>query len=73
MLLVPRWRVRPWVPIIALCVALAAVAPPVILLSKGKQAPPIHDISTDTSDPPAFEALREAALLATKWRFRRPI
>jgi len=60
MLLVPRWRVRPWVPIVALCVALAAVAPPMILLSKGKQVPPIHDITTDVADPPAFEALREA-------------
>jgi uncharacterized protein (DUF1499 family) len=60
LLAVPRWRPRPWVPILALCMALAAVAPPMILLAKAKQVPPIHDITTDTADAPAFVALREA-------------
>ena len=55
----PSWRVRPWVPILALCIALATVAPPMLLLSQAKQVPPIHDITTDVADPPAFEALRE--------------
>jgi uncharacterized protein (DUF1499 family) len=57
LLVVPRWRVRPWVPVLALCIALAAVAPPLILLSKAKAVPPIHDITTDSFDPPVFVAL----------------
>jgi uncharacterized protein (DUF1499 family) len=54
---VPRWRVRPWLPILALCVALVAMAPPLIALGRAKAVPPIHDITTDTDDPPAFVAL----------------
>jgi uncharacterized protein (DUF1499 family) len=57
LLVVPRWRVRPWVPVLALCIALAAVAPPLIALSHAKAVPPIHDITTDTFDPPVFVAL----------------
>ena len=59
LLAVPRWRVRPWVPILALCLALATVAPPMILLSNAKSVPPIHDITTDAADPPEFVALKE--------------
>jgi uncharacterized protein (DUF1499 family) len=57
LLAVPKWRARPWVPVIALCIALTAVAPPLIMLSRAKSVPPIHDISTDLNDPPAFVAL----------------
>jgi uncharacterized protein (DUF1499 family) len=57
MLAVPRWRSRPWVPLVALIVALLAIAPPLIMLEQAKGYPPIHDISTDTFDPPAFVAL----------------
>ena len=56
---VPRFRGRPWLPVVALCIALAAVAPPLILLGKAKGVPPIHDVTTDTADPPAFVALLE--------------
>ena len=56
---VPRFRGRPWIPVVALCVALAAVAPPLILVGKAKAVPPIHDVTTDTADPPAFVALLE--------------
>lgn len=59
LLAVPRWRARPWIPLVALCIALAAIAPPLILLSQAKQVPPIHDITTDVTDPPAFVALAE--------------
>jgi uncharacterized protein (DUF1499 family) len=59
LLAVPKWRARPWLPVLALCIALAAVAPPLILLNQAKAVPPIHDITTDTDDPPAFEALLE--------------
>jgi uncharacterized protein (DUF1499 family) len=57
---VPKWRVRPWLPVLALCIALLAVAPPLILLGQAKAVPPIHDITTDVADPPAFVALLEA-------------
>jgi uncharacterized protein (DUF1499 family) len=53
----PRWRHRPWVPLVALCFALAAAAPPLILLEHAKKAPLIHDITTDPFDPPGFETL----------------
>jgi uncharacterized protein (DUF1499 family) len=57
LLAVPRWRQRPWLPLLALCFGLVAVVPPVILLNQAKSAPPIHDITTDYFDPPAFKAL----------------
>lgn len=42
----------------------AMLAMPYLHWQRAQQAPPIHDITTDTEDPPAFEALaaaREAA------------
>jgi uncharacterized protein (DUF1499 family) len=57
LLVVPRWRARPWVPVLALCIALAAIAPPLILLQHAKSLPEIHDITTDYFDPPVFVAL----------------
>ena len=57
LLVVPRWRARPWVPVVALCYALVAFVPPIILLNQAKSVPPIHDITTDPFDPPAFNAL----------------
>jgi uncharacterized protein (DUF1499 family) len=59
LLAVPKWRTRPWLPLLALCIALVAVAPPLILLGQAKAVPPIHDITTDVADPPAFVALLE--------------
>jgi uncharacterized protein (DUF1499 family) len=59
LLAVPKWRVRPWLPVLALCIALLAIAPPLILLGRAKAVPPIHDITTDVADPPAFVALLE--------------
>ena len=56
MSVLPRWR-APGVPLLALCFALAALAPPLIFRSEARHVPPIHDISTDTQDPPAFVAL----------------
>jgi len=54
---VPRWRSRPWVPLVALCLGLAAMAPPLIFRAQASHVPPIHDITTDAQDPPAFMAL----------------
>jgi len=56
----PRWRARPWVPLLALAFGLAAAAPAVAMLMKAKSLPYIHDITTDTDDPPAFVALLAA-------------
>ena len=57
LLVVPRWRIRSWVPVLALCFGVAAAAPPMILLEHAKAVPPIHDITTDVFDPPQFVAL----------------
>ncbi len=53
----PRFRPRPWVPLLALCLGLAALTPPLILREQARQVPPIHDITTDTANPPVFVAL----------------
>jgi uncharacterized protein (DUF1499 family) len=53
----PRHRARPWLPITALCIGLLAAAPPLIFRGKAKSVPPIHDITTDMNDPPAFVTL----------------
>lgn len=57
MLALPRWRSRPWVPLVALILALLAIAPPLIMRNQAKEYPAIHDITTDAFDPPAFVAL----------------
>jgi uncharacterized protein (DUF1499 family) len=57
LMVVPRWRARPWVPLVALAYALVAFVPPLLLLEQAKKAPPIHDITTDPFDPPVFNAL----------------
>lgn len=54
---VPRWRPGLALALVALCFALAALAPPMVLRAEARKVPPIHDISTDTDDPPAFVAL----------------
>jgi uncharacterized protein (DUF1499 family) len=56
----PRHRARLWMPLAALAAALVAVVPPLLILSQAKSVPPIHDITTDAADPPAFVALLEA-------------
>src|SRR3954452_22965506 len=58
LLAVPRWRVRPWVPLATLIFALLALTPPLILRHQARGVPPIHDITTDSANPPAFVALR---------------
>ena len=42
---------------LALVLGLAAAGPPLVLYSHAKGLPPIHDISTDTVDPPTFVAV----------------
>jgi uncharacterized protein (DUF1499 family) len=38
----------------AMLIGLVTMSGPMILMARGKQAPPIHDISTDTDNPPQF-------------------
>jgi uncharacterized protein (DUF1499 family) len=57
LLVVPKWRVRPWVPVVALVFAAIAFVPPILLLEKAKSLPAIHDITTDPFDPPVFNSL----------------
>lgn len=50
--------------LLALVASLIAVGVPYQMRSQAQSVPPIHDITTDTADPPAFEAiapLREEA------------
>ena len=42
---------------IAIVIALVAAAGPLWLTWSGSRVPPIHDISTDTTNPPAFVAI----------------
>lgn len=42
---------------LALVLGLAAAAPPLALFAQAKGLPPIHDITTDTDDPPTFAAV----------------
>lgn len=59
---IPRWRKGAWVSVAALCAGVAAAAPPILLLKEAEALVPIHDITTDPFDPPAFVALRGARL-----------
>jgi uncharacterized protein (DUF1499 family) len=52
-----RARGRSLLGLIALAIALTAVAIPVRLQRMAAAAPPIHDISTDTANPPTFDAV----------------
>ncbi len=56
----PRWRPGVGVALVALCVALAAWVPGTLFRLQAARVPPIHDITTDPADPPAFVALAEA-------------
>jgi uncharacterized protein (DUF1499 family) len=41
----------------AIVIGLATIAGPFTLMSRAKRVPPIHDISTDTDNPPQFVAV----------------
>lgn len=43
--------------LIAVVLGLIAFVPPLMFAQKAKSVPAIHDISTDTANPPAFQAL----------------
>ena len=43
--------------VIALLLSAIAIAMPLSMMNKGKSVPPIHDISTDLTNPPNFVAI----------------
>ena len=43
--------------VIALLLSAIAIAMPLSMMNKGKSVPPIHDISTDLTNPPEFVAI----------------
>ncbi|ATJ81522.1 DUF1499 domain-containing protein [Halomonas beimenensis] len=55
---------RRWKPTLVSVLVVAAVVGMVAVpwqhMQRGQRVPPIHDITTDLADPPAFEALAEA-------------
>jgi uncharacterized protein (DUF1499 family) len=62
--LVGAWITRPGAPRRGLAIALAGVAAggiafgvPFVMLQNAKSTPPIHDITTDTENPPRFVAI----------------
>ena len=59
MLIDPRQRTRIWMPVTASLLAIAAIAPPLMMLSTAKSLPLIHDVSTDLAEPPPFVSLME--------------
>ena len=42
---------------VAALLGVAAAAPPMLFLKAARGVPPIHDITTDVADPPAFDKL----------------
>ena len=48
---------RPWAAVLAVVVAGTVVTVPLLWLRQAGSVPPIHDITTDTTDPPAFVAV----------------
>jgi uncharacterized protein (DUF1499 family) len=56
--LTPRWRpLGPALPAAVVAIAVATMAMPLWMLSVARKVPPIHDITTDTEQPPPFVAL----------------
>jgi uncharacterized protein (DUF1499 family) len=57
-LLIPRMRRGNAVPLgLALAIALGVAYPPLQGMRTARAVPPIHDITTDTAQPPAFVAI----------------
>ena len=58
LLAIPRTRgPRPSMLVAALVLGVIAGAPTIAMMTQAKQVPYIHDVTTDTRDPPAFVAL----------------
>jgi uncharacterized protein (DUF1499 family) len=61
MLVIPKTRgPQPTILVAALLMGIVAGAPAISLRTQADSLPPIHDITTDSRDPPAFVALLTA-------------
>ncbi len=59
--------------VVGVVVGAAAIGVPWSLLRRARDVPPIHDVTTDTERPPAFEALLPARREAPNgWRYGGP-
>lgn len=57
----PRMRrTGPWAFAVAAAAGIAVAAVPLNGMRQARSVPPIHDITTDTAQPPAFVALQDA-------------
>jgi uncharacterized protein (DUF1499 family) len=57
-LLRPAWRApTPWPLVMAVVLGLLSAGIPWLWLQRAKRVPPIHDITTDTRNPPSFVAV----------------
>jgi uncharacterized protein (DUF1499 family) len=57
-LAIPRWRpTPPWPLLAALGLGVLAAGVPWYWRARARSVPPIHDITTDTADPPVFVAV----------------
>ena len=52
-----RARRQRWRAVAGLVLGLIAFLPPMLFVHKAESVPGIHDITTDTADPPAFQAV----------------
>jgi uncharacterized protein (DUF1499 family) len=58
LLLRPAWRApTAWPLVLAVLLGLLAAGVPWYWLQRARRVPPIHDITTDTQQPPAFDAV----------------
>ncbi|MGA7296429.1 MAG: DUF1499 domain-containing protein [Rhodanobacteraceae bacterium] len=57
--MVAKSRRGSWLAALGVALGLLAFVPPWMFMHKARLVPPIHDISTDTTQPPAFRALLE--------------
>ncbi|MCG6658465.1 DUF1499 domain-containing protein [Halomonas campisalis] len=55
-----RRRIAALTGVVVMAASIGMMAVPWLHWQQAQQAPPIHDITTDTENPPAFEALAEA-------------
>jgi hypothetical protein len=54
---VPKWRTSVPTLLLAIAFGVGSAGFPLYMMQQAKKVPPIHDISTDLTDPPAFVAV----------------
>ena len=54
---VPKWRTSVATLLLTIVIGIGSAGFPLYMMQQAKKVPPIHDISTDLIDPPAFVAV----------------